>query len=147
MDPMSITASIIAIIGVGGNAAKFIRNLASQKDAPDLILLLNNELADFHLVVLAIHKIYQTQQVNDRVHGFHDGSIENSIISALKQAQQTTKDLQALHDRVSATSRQSGVAFLRSKLWLLEPRKAKKVHEDLRSARLKLAAVLGILNS
>ena len=147
MDPLSDTASIIAIIGVSGNVAKTIRYVASQKDAPDFILSLSNELADLHLVVLAIQDICQKQQAHNRVRGPHDPPIHNSITNALNQAQQTATELQTLYDRINATSGQGGVTSLKTKLWLLEPRKARKVHENLQSARLKLAAALGILNS
>ena len=147
MDPLSFTASIITVVGVGGNIAKTLRYLASQKNAPDFVLLLNNELADLHLIVVAIQDIYQTQQLNRRLLGHHNISIDNSIISALTQAQQTVTNLQTLYDRMNATSGQRGVANLKTKLWLLEPSKTRKVLEDLRNARLKLAGVLGILNS
>ena len=147
MDPLSITASIITIIGVGGSIAKTLRNLASYKDAPDFILLLNNELADLHLVVQAIHEIYRMQRIDGQGRGLQDDPIDNSITNTLNQAQQTATDLQRVYDRVSTSSRQSGVAQLKTKTWLLEPRNAKKVHEDLRNTRLKLTVVFGILNS
>ena len=146
MDPLSVTASIITIIGVGGNIAKTLAKLASQKDAPDFILLLNNELADLHLVVLAIQNIYQKHQIDTDARAPHL-PIDNSITSALTQAQQTATVLQALYNRINAASGQSRVTSLKTKLWLLEPRNARKVHEDLRNARLKLAAALGLLNS
>ena len=147
MDPLSVTASIITVIGVGGNIAKTIRRLASQKDAPQFVLALNNELADLNLVVLAIQDIYQKQQPNGRIRGPQDVDVDHSVTSALTQARQTVTELQVLYDRISAPAPgQSGLG-LRSKLWLLEPRKAKDVQESLRNIRLKLAAVLGILNS
>ena len=127
--------------------AKTLRSFASQKDAPDFILLLNNELADLHLVVLAIRNIYQKQQVHDRLYRAHNAPVDNSIASALTQAQQTASELQALYDRMITASGQGEVAKFKTKSWLLESRKVKKVLEDLRNARLKLAAVLGILNS
>ena len=46
MDPLSLTASIVAIIGVGGQAAKAIKKLASVRGAPASILALHNELSD-----------------------------------------------------------------------------------------------------
>ena len=148
MDPLSITASIIAIIGVGGNIAKTIRRLASQTNAPDFVLALNNELADFNLVVSAIQDIYQKQQSSARPYGPQDVDIDASVTSALTQARQTAMELQTLYRQISiGTSGKSGFASLRTKLWLLEPKKAKEVQDNLRTVRLKLAAVLGILNS
>ena len=147
MDPLSVTASIIAIIGVSGSIGKTLRKIALQKNAPDFILLLSNELADLHLVVLAIQKIYQKQQLNGQLHSRHNVPVDNSITTALTQAQHTVTILQTLHDCMSAASAQGGVANLKTKIWLLEPHKARRVHDDLRNTRLKLIAVLGLLNS
>ena len=148
MDPLSITASIIAIIGAGGNIAKAIRSLASQSNAPEFVLALNNELVDLDLVVSAIQEIYQKQQSNGRSRGPQDVDINASVTSALTQARQTATELQILYQRISIFAPgKSGLASLRTKLWLLEPRKAQEVQGRLRNVRLKLAAVLGILNS
>ena len=62
MDPLFLTASIIAIAGAGGGAAKAVRKLASLKDAPHLLLALNNEISDLNVVVLAVQDIFQRQQ-------------------------------------------------------------------------------------
>ena len=40
VDPLSLTASIIAIIGIGGQAAKLMSRLDSTKVAPDSVLVI-----------------------------------------------------------------------------------------------------------
>ena len=111
-------------------------------------MALNNELADLRLVVLAIQDIYQKHHLGDQLHGPQDVDIDSSVTSALSQAQETVAEMQTLYDQLSiSSSGQTGLANLRKKIWLLEPRKARRVQEDLQNVRLKLATVLGILNS
>ena len=148
MDPLSFTASIITIIGVGGNIAQTINRLASQKGAPDFVLALHNELADLRLVVLTIQDIYERDLLSARPRGPHDINSDASVTSALAHAHQKLTEMQRLYDRMSASfSGHNNLTTLKRTLWLLEPRKAKQIQNDLRNTRLKLTAVLGILNS
>ena len=58
MDPILITANIIIIVGVRGQAAKAVRKLTSLKGAPDLVFALNNKISDLYLVILAIQDVF-----------------------------------------------------------------------------------------
>ena len=58
MDPLSLTASILTVLGVSGQAAKALKKLASLKGAPTVVLRLNNELSDLHLLTVAIQDIF-----------------------------------------------------------------------------------------
>ena len=44
MDPISLRASIIAILGAGGAIAKAMHKIRGLKHAPDVLLQLNNEV-------------------------------------------------------------------------------------------------------
>ena len=147
MDPLSLTASIIAIVGVGGEVAKAVRKLASLKDAPGLILALNNEISDLYLVILAIRDIYQRQRAS-----FSSSpetlTTDNIVISTLTQANDKVLELKALHRRLtSRTTGSSNLNTLNKASWLRERKNVKKIQEDLHTVRLKLSAALGILNS
>ncbi|KAL9116731.1 MAG: hypothetical protein Q9187_006741 [Circinaria calcarea] len=151
MDPLSITASIITIIGVGGQAAKAVRKLASLKGAPDLVLALNNEISDLHLVVLAIQDVFQRQQTSGLLFpGSWPGeaNVNASVTKSLRDANEKVVELEALHNRlITSASGPSGSATLNRTAWLREQKRVKKMQEDLRSVRLKLTAALSILNS
>ena len=147
MDPLSLTASIVAIVGVGGEVAKAVRKLASLKDAPGLILALNNEISDLYLVILAIRDIYQRQRAS-----FSSSpetlTTDNIVISTLTQANDKVLKLKALHRRLtSRTTGSSNLNTLNKASWLREQKNVKKIQEDLHTVRLKLSAALGILNS
>ena len=148
MDPISISASIITVIAAGGQVGKGIRKLASLKDAPEVVLALHNQLTDLNLVLLAIRDVYQRQQTSSIHTQPVDNHVDNSVISGLNQASQTVNDLQTLYDRLNRVASGSGGSKTLGKtIWLLERKKVMRLHEDLRNARLKLATVLGILNS
>ena len=149
MDPLSLTASIIAIIGVGGQAAKATRRLASLKGAPDLILALNNEIADLHLVVVAIQDVFERQQTGGMpVPGNRAGEInlDASVTNSLTQANDKVTDFEALYKRLDVSILGSNAEFNKI-AWLREHKRVKQLQEDLKSVRLKLAGALGILNS
>ena len=151
MDPLSITASILTIVGVGGQAAKAVKRLASLKGAPDLVFALNNEISDLHLVALAIQDVLQRQQTGgasfteDRV---VEANVDASVTNSLRYANDKVVELEALHSRLITTaSGPSGSTTFNKTVWLREQKRIKKMQEDLRNVRLKLADALSVLNS
>ncbi|KAL9118605.1 MAG: hypothetical protein Q9187_004848 [Circinaria calcarea] len=153
MDPLSIAAGIITIVGVGGQAAKAVRKLASLKGAPDLVLALNNEISDLHLVVLAIQDVFKRQQTSGLSFPGNralNANVDASITNSLQYAKEKVVELEALHNRLTTTATASGssdsTAFNKG-AWLREQKRVKKMQEDLRNVRLKLASALSVLNS
>ena len=49
MDPLSISASIIAVIGTIRTVSQGLERLASLRHAPDQLLALTNEVSTLHL--------------------------------------------------------------------------------------------------
>ncbi|MCJ1312345.1 hypothetical protein MMC25_006019 [Agyrium rufum] len=65
MDPLSLVAGIIAVVGAGGQAANAIRKIASLRGASDVVLALNNEISDLHVILVAIQDVYERQESRD----------------------------------------------------------------------------------
>ena len=133
MDPLSLIASIITIIGVGGKATKTIIKLASIKDAPDSILALNNEISDIRLIIVAIQDVFEKQRATGiPFFGYRasEVNIDASVVSALEHANEKVLKLEALHDRLAPfTSGLGGSTTMDKVTWL---REAKEVEADAR---------------
>ena len=46
MDPLSLTASIIAVVGAGSTIGKGLKKAVEARHMPDVVLDLNNEISD-----------------------------------------------------------------------------------------------------
>ena len=69
MDPLSLTASIIAVLGAGGVVAKGIRKVICLRDIQNSFLQLNNELSDLQIVIAAVQGLYvQNSQTLEQKH-------------------------------------------------------------------------------
>ena len=151
MDPLSLTASIIAVLGVGGQAAKGIGKLAATRGTPELVLALNNEISDLQVVVLAIQDIFDRQRssgVPFPGQRAGDINIDASITSSLKQANDVVTDLEEFYTRLKVSTFGSpGTVTFAKTVWLREQRKIKRMKDDLKSVRLKLTMALGALNA
>ena len=147
MDPLFVTASVIAIVGVSGQAAEAIRKLAAVRSAPDLVLALNNEITDLHLVISAIQDAFQRQRVTTLPTSVTGSGYHTSIASSLQQALDKVQELQALHVRLKPiTPNASGVLKLSSVRWVRVQSRVRQMRDDLKTVRLQLVGALGMLS-
>ena len=147
MDPLSLTASIITVIGVGGQAAGALRKLASLKGAPEIILALNNELNDLHLVVSAIQDIYQ-RQLDRTLVPPSSSEVSISVMNTLHSAKEKAEELNILCNRLEKSSSGSlGLVQFRRVVWLRVCKHIHRIQKDLRGLNTKLAIALGLLSS
>ena len=144
MDPLSISASIIAIVGAGGETAKILRHLASMKGAPALLLALNNEITDLHLAVRATQDILHTLSAARQ--GL-DVSVRDSVTSSLQLVNGKVIELEALHRRLLRSPPGAVPYELNKTVWLREQKRIKRLRDDLRSVRVNLGLPLALLSS
>ena len=149
MDPLSLTASIITVIGVGGQATGALRKLASLKGAPDIVLALNNELNDLRLVVSAIHDVFQRQRDRDLASSASTSAdVSDSVMNTLHLAKKKVEELNILCDRLGKSSSGSfGLIDFKRTVWLRVYKHVYRMQRDLRDIRSKLAVALGLLSS
>ena len=147
MDPLSLVASILISVGVGGAATDVIRKLALVEDAPAIVLSLNNEVSDLTLTLLAMQDILQKSQSDVSISGdkIWLAKAHERVSSSLHQAQDKVAKLVLLHDRLKRYTLEP-TAFQRIS-WLCEQKKLKRMQEDLRSVRQRLVAALGMLSA
>ena len=91
MDPLSLTASIIAILGTGGAIAKGFVKIRGTRHAPVVLLQLNNEVSDLTLLVQAVD-----QQLQSYRSPMAPSTQDQVICKALERAKEVVLDLEKL---------------------------------------------------
>ena len=139
MDPLSLTASIIAIVGGGSTVAKGLKKILSARHLPDILLQLNNEVTDLQYIVQDINDLLQ-QQAQKHLPSYA------SLISALKFSKQTLLALESLiaYELTTVDSR-DGQTRIDWISWLRVEPKIKRLKEDIRTDRVRLSSALSLL--
>ncbi|KAL3419618.1 b-cell lymphoma 3-encoded protein [Phlyctema vagabunda] len=141
MDPLSVTASIVALIGAGNQIAVGMNKLASLRGAPASILALNNELSDLRLILSEAEVLLVE-------HGTRDMPRKDVLVAtktflpSFQLAWNRLQDLESIKGRL--TNRSGGINRL---AWLWEQDAINKAQKGLRAARIDILAVLGLISS
>ena len=136
MDSLSVTASILAVIGAGSTVSKGLKKILSAKRLP-ILLQLNNEVTDLQFVVQGVHDLLQQlSQTNRDDEGF--SSTRASLVSALGHVKETLLALESLiayrlttfdsHNRQTKVDRIS---------WLQVEPEVKSIKDDIRTDRVR----------
>ena len=134
MDPLSITVSIITLLGAGGTISKGLDRIRSLKTAPDTLLQLHNEISHLHLIIHAVDGIYRQ---NDDP---NTGGQQEIVCAVLKRAKDTVLELEKVIAYV-LTKETSNGAELDRVAWLRALKKVKKLQSDMRNVRNDLNVV------
>lgn len=142
MEPVSLVASIITITSVGGTVGKALRRVIALKNAPDILLALNNEIADLQFVVQDVAELFQR-------HGDSmQGPRINSLCAALEKTRSSLTILETMvtYKLIAIRGKQNEASLDRS-VWLrLEP-KVHKLMDEVGSCKTDLALALNIFNA
>ena len=138
MDPLSITASCIAVAGAGGAAVKGLKKLRELTKIPDVLLSIMNEVADLTLVTQDIRLNFQLYQDS---HNISPPSM-SVITQLLGRAQDTLLELdQVINYRLLHSPKLNGeITFSRS-AWIMEEHRVQRLQASLRTTRLDIAAL------
>ncbi|MCJ1388336.1 hypothetical protein MMC18_001182 [Xylographa bjoerkii] len=141
MDPLTLTVSIIAVIGAGGSVAKGLRKLVSLKDVPDELLQLNNEVSDVYKIVFAINGCCNHRQDKSSV-----VNAESSYVSAtMQRAKDLVLELEiyVAHELTKVVANGDRVDRV---AWLRAGGKVGKLKDRLRDMKADLGVAVNILN-
>ncbi len=140
MDPLSITAGIVAILGAGGVLGKRVKSLIALESAPDELLILNNEISDLQYVL---------HDVQDLLQQHLDGQgapVPLALTKALQRSRETVLALEKLiaYDLTVIDSRYKKPRVDKSR-WL-RALKDLETHKDrIRRDRLEVSAASAIM--
>lgn len=145
MDPLSITAATLALIGAANQVAVGLSKLASLKGAPAAILALNNEVSDLRLVLQEAEPLLlkHKQATAPSQPTCPQKMVDATFLLSIERAKEKLLDLESviqnrLMTRLGAIDRLG---------WLREQDKVRKAQTDLRTVRLNITAALGVVTS
>jgi hypothetical protein len=139
MDPLSITASVIAIVGVANSC---VTNLRASAQASADIQSLVNDISDLNIVLTQVIVLCQhCQQVDNDV---TKGSLI-ALKSLLKHAEDHLLELHSIVQKSleGSSSARRKVSHLR---WIRNKARVIQLQDRIRSTRLNLSIVIGTAN-
>ena len=134
MDPLSIIASIIAILQAGGTVGGGLKRLISLRNAPAVLLQLNNDVTDLQLLIHTVAKLPRSL-------------LEGELISAaLKKVTDVTTELEGLIQHLTKVATNSSVVRVASRKYLLAENKILESRSRIADARLSLVIATNVTN-
>ncbi|KAH0559647.1 hypothetical protein GP486_003838 [Trichoglossum hirsutum] len=149
MDPLSVSASVVTLLGATQAVLRLIR---SVRGAPDELLLLGNEITDFRGVLSNIRGSAVEEQALVTTTGpFPDGQSQPATTEAeveawTQRAQNKLSELEALIKKATKARNTSGVG-VKKRIWLKERSRLKVMREELKDIKLNLGLYFCIKSS
>ena len=140
MDPLSVTASIIAVGTVAGKICSAFTELRSLcRSLPGRLHALNNEVADLEIV------LFELASLTERRTAVLD-SERMSLQHLVKQAEVKLLELQEIVGRLRTAYRDAAVPFALG-AFSKEKTRLQGLQEEIRSVKCDLNIMLGASNS
>ena len=144
MDPLSVTASIIALFQAGGTVSKGLKKIANLRNAPDILLALNNEVADLHSLV---------ENIDDVLRQHRDNTGLEPIVCLCRALDRAKRTLLKLENvlaykltSIKSKDRESHPVLDRSS-WLRLESSVQRLKDEIREDKLSLLSALSVLTS
>ncbi|KAL8992840.1 MAG: hypothetical protein Q9169_006800 [Polycauliona sp. 2 TL-2023] len=131
MDPLSISASVVTLLGVADGVSRGLRKLIRLPGVPDLILALNNEVSDLQLLLDEVGTLVQ------------EARSVRSLPRILERIQAKLNHLDVVLRRFSAT----GPKWSARVLWLKEEPNVLRIRIELGILKQDLTTALGLSSS
>ena len=143
MDPLSITAGIIAVAGVAATTGSAFSDLRqSCKTLPGRLHALSNEVTDIELVLYQVAATITKRQEIPVLHT----EVAN-IQHLLRHAQNKLEELRAVVERLTKFCRSTKVTILGARAWRKDQPRLQSLQEDIKNIKCSLNIMLGASNS
>jgi hypothetical protein len=142
MDPLSITASVIAVATIAtqiGSAFRKLRSLCIE--LPGRLHALSNEVADLEIVLRQLAAVIEERSCLPRTAPVHD-----TIPQLLKQATTKLTQIRAIVEGLAETCSHRTI-IVRAKAWRKHHGKLQALQDDVRTIKCSLNLTLGASNS
>ena len=143
-DPLSITASIIAVVGAAEGITKTLAKFKSIRNAPDELLALINEVSDLNIILSNVQSyiIHNTQKPQ-----ISQEELQN-ISTLINRAKEKLLELDQLiqYQLVKPESIPDRLKVSRRE-WLRARGTIEKLRQSLRDIRLNIVTHMVVVNS
>ena len=139
-DPLSAAASILTVLGAGGAVGKFLKRVLALKDAPDILLALNNDVVDLQHVVQIVEELLQGHsRMTDKAPLDH-------VCESLGKVKKTLSTFEYLVSyELTVVERDGSHLRLDRSAWLRVENKIKRLRKEIRANKGDLCLSLTLL--
>ena len=144
MDPLSITVSIVTLLGIGGSISNAFENLATIQHVPDAFLALSNEISSLRLIMLEANNVLQDHHNNSSADPSQQTFV-NNLIPILNRIKFRLLELESLIEYRLTTPGLIRETKVNKLSWIKAQPKLKAIQDEIRSSRLNLVTAIGLL--
>jgi hypothetical protein len=143
MDPLSVTASAIAIATLAANTCRAFTDLRSLcKQLPGRLHALNNEVVDIQVVLHQVASIF-----NERACAPIPQGQQVAIPALLDQAKTKLSEVQEIVEQLYRSCDHAKFVVLQARAWRREQPKLQELQNDIKIIKCNLNVLLGASNS
>ena len=143
-DPLSVAASIIAVISAADGVAKTFFYLRKWRNAPNEALVLNNEVSDLRLILGHLERCYVQGLNRPPISQDHEGM----LVTLIQHTRDQILKLDKLLQRLVVKGEPTGTNVQISRLgWIKAESTIRHFCQRLRDVRLRIITHLMVLDS
>ena len=148
MEPLSVAANMIAVLGAGGIILKTLDQANLIRQAPEIVLALNNEISDLRLIVHETQRLLQENQARNPV-GSDTRTFADEVTPILIKGRDKLLELESLiqYDLTAPRTFIGNRPKVRKVAWMLKRTKLKTIKDEIRLLRMNLAVIVGLVTS
>ena len=139
MDPLSISASVVTLLGAGGTLAKLLRKGIGLKNAPDVLRALNDEVSELQLTANDVNDLLWTANRDP------DDHPPKSLVSTLSRVKSILLQLESYISYQLTTVTADGESNrLDKSVYLRAEHRLQQFKDEILTSRIALAAALSL---
>ena len=139
-DPFSISVGTATLLGAAGTIGKFLKKVIQLKDAPDLLLALNNEIEDLRFITQRLSEVLQQ----------HSEVLEQPpdicIGRAFEKIRHTLLDFERLVAYKLIVPSKNGHVRLDKSVWLRAETDVQRLKDQIRNDKIDLILAINFIH-
>ena len=139
MDPLSVSASVVALLGAGGTLAKLLRKGIGLKNAPDVLRALNDEVSELQSTANDVNDLLWSANLDA------DGHPPKSLVSTLNRVKSILLQLESyISYQLTTVTADGGSNRLDKSVYVRAEHRLQEFKDEILTSRIALAAALSL---